>query len=293
MLLPRPTDWQIRGTQRLWSTGGKRSDFDAAAQKKVHILEARDRVLARLRDKKRDAAEAAKFKKKEKKTGKGGAEGKATKPKDSKKSKSTSTDERSTAAVAAGGVEVVGDGAPAERKRRVRQAAVVATMEPVEHEEEDEAQELPPPMTLDDVVQVLREEKGLNPMVIDVSQKCNFTHYMIIIEGRSGRHLRAMAERIMDEMQARQKHPQANVGLEVDRGNDDWIVVDTGDILVQLFSPGARRYYDLEGLWTLQKRMSERDGQNEVVDVEDLEPLPDLDDVPNAWNPWDQDVQKA
>lgn len=271
MLLPRPTDWQIRGTQRLWSTGGKRSDFDAAAQKKVHILEARDRVLARLRDKKRDAAEAAKFKKKEKKTGKGGAEGKATKPKDSKKSKSTSTDERSTAAVAAGGVEVVGDGAPAERKRRVRQAAVVATMEPVEHEEEDEAQELPPPMTLDDVVQVLREEKGLNPMVIDVSQKCNFTHYMIIIEGRSGRHLRAMAERIMDEvsthtrdscaclsltppcsshrsprdhqMQARQKHPQANVGLEVDRGNDDWIVVDTGDILVQLFSPGARRCY--------------------------------------------------
>ncbi len=53
------------------------------------------------------------------------------------------------------------------------------------------------------------------------------------------------------------------------------------------------RYYDLEGLWTLQKRMNERDGQNEVVDVEDLEPLPDLDDVPNAWNPWDQDVQKA
>ena len=43
------------------------------------------------------------------------------------------------------------------------------------------------------------------------------------------------------QMQARQKHPQANVGLEVDRGNDDWIVVDTGDILVQLFSPGARR----------------------------------------------------
>jgi len=272
----------------LWSTGGKRSDFDAAAQKKVHILEARDRVLARLRDKKRDAAEAAKFKRKEK-TGKGGAEGKATKPKDAKKSKSKSTDERATA-VAAGGVEVVGDGAPAARKLRVRQAAV-ATTEPVEHEEE--AQELPPPMTLADVVEVLREEKGLNPMVIDVSQKCNFAHYMVIIEGRSGRHLRAMAERIMDEMQARQKHPQANVGLEVDRGNDDWIVVDTGDILVQLFSPGARRYYDLESLWTLQKRMGDRDEQDEVVDVEDLEPLPDLDDVPNAWNPWDQDVQKA
>ncbi len=201
MLLPRPTDWQIRGAQRLWSTGGKRSDFDAAAQKKVHILEARDRVLARLRDKKRDAAEAAKFKKKEKKTG---AEGKATKPKDSKKSKSKSTDERSTA-IAAGGVEVVGDGAPAERKRRVRQAAVVVT-EPVELEEEDEAQELPPPMTLADVVQVLREEKGLNPMVLNVSQKCNFTHYMIIIEGRSGRHLRAMAERIMDEVHQHTPH---------------------------------------------------------------------------------------
>ena len=206
MLLPRPTDWQIRGAQRLWSTGGKRSDFDAAAQKKGHILEARDRGLARLRDKKRDAAEAAKFKKKEKKTGKGGAEGKATKPKDSKKSKSKSTDERSTA-IAAGGVEVVGDGAPAERKRRVRQAAVVVTeQEEDEEEEEDEAQELPPPMTLADVVQVLREEKGLNPMVLDVSQKCNFTHYMIIIEGRSGRHLRAMAERIMDEVHQHTPH---------------------------------------------------------------------------------------
>jgi hypothetical protein len=53
------------------------------------------------------------------------------------------------------------------------------------------------------------------------------------------------------------------------------------------------RYYDLEGLWTLQKRIGDRSEQDEVVEVEDLDPLPDLDDVPNAWNPWDQTVHRA
>jgi hypothetical protein len=43
-------------------------------------------------------------------------------------------------------------------------------------------------------------------------------------------------------MKLRQRHPEANVGLDVSRENDDWVVVDTGDMLIHLFSPGARRF---------------------------------------------------
>jgi hypothetical protein len=168
----------------------KRSSFDAgrkephqAHDKKVHILEARDRVLSRVRDKKREAAET-KSKQPKKDEGKG-------------KEKKKSAKSKEEGDKSGGAVEVVGDGAPVVQPRRV--AATIAVKDVEQHEQEQPA-ELQPPMTLDDVVGILREEKGLNLMVLDVAEKCNFAHYMVILEGRSGRHLRAMAERIMEEV---------------------------------------------------------------------------------------------
>jgi hypothetical protein len=175
----------------------KRTSFDGgrkepAQDKKVHILEARDRVLSRVRDKKLEAAEA-----KSKKPKKDGGKGKEKK----KSAKSKEEGDKS------GAVEVVGDGAPVAQPRRV--AATAAVRDAEQHEQEQPAAELPPPMTLDDVVGILREEKGLNLMVLDVAQKCNFARYMVILEGRSGRHLRAMAERIMEEVRPPPLHERS------------------------------------------------------------------------------------
>jgi hypothetical protein len=70
-----------------------------------------------------------------------------------------------------------------------------------------------------------------------------------------------------------------------DDDNDDW----GADSMMGAWRD---RYYDLEGLWVLQKNLADQDPNEGEVDVEDLEPLPDLDDVPGGWNPWDQTVQK-
>lgn len=91
----------------------------------------------------------------------------------------------------------------------------------------------------------------------------------------------------------RQDSDEDSYAYEMSRNNDDWLAFDCGDTMVQLFSPGARRYYDLDSLWILQKPLSEAsEGPDEVNDVEDLDPLPDLDDVPGGWNPWDQSLEK-
>ncbi|KAL6059308.1 Ribosome silencing factor (Fragment), variant 2 [Balamuthia mandrillaris] len=60
-----------------------------------------------------------------------------------------------------------------------------------------EYQNLPPPLHLEDVVRLLKEEKALRLFAVDISQKCNYTNYMITVEGRSGRHMRGMAEKIL------------------------------------------------------------------------------------------------
>jgi len=143
-------------------------------------------------------------------------------------------------------------------------------------------------------VAILREEKALNLVAIDVSGKCDLVNTMIMLEGRSGRHLRAMAARLHDEARLRQApsgKPQASaMDAQADK-NDDWIVVDTGNIFIHLFSPSARRYYDLEALWVLRKLKHDRD-ENGWMDDEDQEEPPDLDDVPGGWNPWDQTIEE-
>src|SRR5262245_6202278 len=65
----------------------------------------------------------------------------------------------------------------------------------------------------------------------------------------------------MKQRQRSMKLPSAIVTIaEPNRGNNDWIVVDTGDVMVHIFSAGARRYYDLDELWigngTFQVRLS-------------------------------------
>jgi ribosome-associated protein len=98
---------------------------------------------------------------------------------------------------------------------------------------------------LQTIVQALYDKKGLNTLVLDLSQKPALANYFIIGEGTSERHLGALANSIMDALEKHGSKPLHVEGLQ----GDSWIVLDYGEIIVHLFLPEIRSFYALEDLW--------------------------------------------
>jgi len=70
---------------------------------------------------------------------------------------------------------------------------------------------------------------------------------MIIASGTSSRHVGALANRVVDALKSVGLNPIPVEGEE----SCDWVLVDAGDIVVHLFRPEARRYYNLEKMWSV------------------------------------------
>lgn len=68
---------------------------------------------------------------------------------------------------------------------------------------------------------------------------------LVIASGRSTRHVSALGEHLQDRLRA---DGFGRVTLEGERAGD-WVVVDCGDVIVHLFRPEVRNFYDLEGMW--------------------------------------------
>jgi len=96
------------------------------------------------------------------------------------------------------------------------------------------------------VVAALEELKAVDLKVLDVRRIASFTDLMIIASGTSSRHVRALADKVIERCKAAGVRP---LGLEGERGAE-WILVDLGDIVVHVMSPAMRDYYNLEKLWS-------------------------------------------
>ncbi|MCP0914384.1 MULTISPECIES: ribosome silencing factor [Legionella] len=81
--------------------------------------------------------------------------------------------------------------------------------------------------------------------VIDVREQTTITDYMVVCSGRSSRHVKSIAERIMEGMKEAGLPALSNNGLE----SGDWVLVDFGDFVVHVMQPESRAFYNLEGLW--------------------------------------------
>lgn len=91
----------------------------------------------------------------------------------------------------------------------------------------------------------LDDSKAEDIASIDIAGKSSIADRMVVASGRSSRHVAAIAERLVDDMK---KAGASNVRVEGLR-TADWVLIDAGDILVHVFRPEVRAFYNLEKMW--------------------------------------------
>ena len=96
------------------------------------------------------------------------------------------------------------------------------------------------------IVDLITDKKGEDIVLLDLRDVSLIADYFVIASGNSDRQLNALADNIRDEV----KKQQQTYPLRIEgHGEDAWILMDYGSVVVHLFSPELRSYYDLEGLW--------------------------------------------
>jgi ribosome-associated protein len=96
------------------------------------------------------------------------------------------------------------------------------------------------------IIDALEDRKGHDVVAMNVTSMCDVTDYMIIASGTSNRHVKALVDRVMDAASTAGVRP---LGVE-GRETNEWVLVDMGDALVHVMQAEARRFYDLERLWS-------------------------------------------
>ncbi|HCQ70616.1 MAG: ribosome silencing factor [Alphaproteobacteria bacterium] len=92
----------------------------------------------------------------------------------------------------------------------------------------------------------LDEDKAIDVVTIELDPNAALADYMIVASGTSSRHVLATAEKLKDRLLAR---GIKNIKLEGTE-NADWVIVDTGDLIVHLFRPEVRSFYNIEKMWS-------------------------------------------
>jgi len=106
---------------------------------------------------------------------------------------------------------------------------------------------------LKEIVLWLDEAKAEDIVTIDLEGKSSIGDFMVVASGGSDRHVGAIAEQVQRKLKDA-AHVRARVeGLEA----CDWVLIDTGDIIVHVFRPEVRDFYNLEKMW-LSDRPSDR-----------------------------------
>lgn len=95
------------------------------------------------------------------------------------------------------------------------------------------------------VVDALEEIKARDIEVIDTTKLTPLFERIIVAGGDSGRQVRALAHNVCEKLEAKGVNILSTEGEE----NGEWVLVDTGDIVVHIMQPAIRAYYSLEELW--------------------------------------------
>lgn len=99
----------------------------------------------------------------------------------------------------------------------------------------------------------LDENKAHEIVTIDLAGKSSFADYMVIASGTSQRHVSALAGHVATALKER---GLPVLSIEGENGSD-WVLIDAGDIIVHLFRPETRQFYNLEKMWAVTLPQSE------------------------------------
>ncbi len=96
------------------------------------------------------------------------------------------------------------------------------------------------------IEKVLDENKANKIVSIDLKKKSHIADYMIVASGTSSRHLQALSEILVSELKK-----IGVIGCRIEgRESVDWKLVDAIDVIVHIFHPDKRKFYDLEKMWS-------------------------------------------
>jgi ribosome-associated protein len=93
---------------------------------------------------------------------------------------------------------------------------------------------------------ILNTNKAIEIKTINLKDKTSIADFMIIASGNSSRHIQALSEKLVDELK---KNGVDNCRLE-GKDSKDWKLIDATDIIVHIFHPEKRKFYDLERMWS-------------------------------------------
>ncbi len=101
------------------------------------------------------------------------------------------------------------------------------------------------------VVQACEDVKGQDVVALDVRAMSDFSDYFIIVTGRSDRQVQGITNRVIEELLTIGVKPLSVEGYE----ESQWVLIDCGDVVVNVFYEPVRDFYDVESLWMRARKL--------------------------------------
>jgi ribosome-associated protein len=95
------------------------------------------------------------------------------------------------------------------------------------------------------VLASLEDSKAEDIVSINIAGKSALGDYMVVVSGRSNRHVMAIADHLISDLKDEGLGNARVEGLEA----GDWVLIDTGDIIIHVFRPEVREFYNIERMW--------------------------------------------
>ena len=96
------------------------------------------------------------------------------------------------------------------------------------------------------ILKTLDSNKALDVISIDLANKSSMADYMIIASGTSSRHIQALSEQVLEQFK---NNGIINCKIE-GKDSNDWKLIDGIDVIVHIFNPEKRKFYELEKMWS-------------------------------------------
>lgn len=133
--------------------------------------------------------------------------------------------------------------------RRPRKSGVysedIVLVERVGPQAAEKEENIPAMSMLDLVLNSLQGDKAEDIVTLDLAGKSSVADHMVVASGRSTRQVVAMAEKLTDRLKQNKGISARTEG----KSAGDWVLIDAGDVIVHLFRPEVREFYQLEKMW--------------------------------------------